>query len=88
MPDHQAEDWQLIAAEIALSASIAHRILAISPQERAAALQEVKPFHLRARTAEHLADSISQARELVTLLERAEAIWLDLVSSRQVVKPR
>ena len=82
MTSSNSRDWPLIGRQIALSAEIAERILAYSPEQRIAAARELRPDTLAARAASDLAESISQARELLALLEDAERIWLDVVAQK------
>jgi hypothetical protein len=82
MPSFTPRDWSLIGRQIALSADIAQRIIAFSPEERSAAARELRPEGLAARTASDLAESISQAHELLELLQKAERIWLDVVARK------
>ncbi len=87
MPD-APRDWNLIGRQIALSADIAQRILGMSPGERAAAARELRPDTLAARTAADLAELISQARDFLNLLEKAERIWLDVVAREKTALRR
>jgi hypothetical protein len=51
-----------------MTASLARRFLELTLEQRADALRAPQPGWLPARIADHLAEAICQARELVSLL--------------------
>ena len=74
--------WATVGRDLGLTASIAQQILDFSSEGRKAAVEAPQPEWLPHRTADHLAEAICQARDLVQLLENAEKAWLTAVGAK------
>lgn len=82
MPSPKPRHWRTIGQDLTLAALFARRFLELSPVERAALLQATQSEWLPPRGAWQLAMAICQARQLIGLLEEAEAAWVEALAAQ------
>jgi hypothetical protein len=75
MSSKSLRNWRDISRNLTIVASMADRFLELSPEERQAMLCSPTAEQLRNYSSVQLAATIRQAKDIVRLLETAEAAW-------------
>jgi hypothetical protein len=75
MPSKSIRVWRDVSRNLTIVASMADRFLELSPEDRQAMLNSPTADPLRIHSAVQLAATIRQAKDIVRLLETAEAAW-------------
>ena len=75
MPSQSIRNWRDVSRNLTIVASMADRFLDLSPEDRRALLRAPESDRLLAYSGWQLAETIRQAKDIVHLLETAEAAW-------------
>lgn len=72
---HSKQDWEELSRNLTIVASMADDFLDLSDDDKNAIFEKQDADRLSAYAGFHLAATIRQAKDMVSLLEKAESAW-------------